>query len=406
MVSTTPKAAWRNVLILVLAQATLGSQVTMIFTIGGLIGIEMAPTPCLATLPLTMIILGSTTTAPWLSVVMQKFGRRVGFWVGALGGLAGSIVAFQAIGSNNFWLFLFGSYLTGIYHSSQGFFRFAATDSAPSHFKSKAISYVLAGGLVSALVGPQAVKATKELTEVSYGGSYLAAMALNLAGMAILFFLREPDRASSEILNKPARSRLKLLSQPVIAVSIICALVSYSMMNLVMTSAPIAIVGCGYTTARASDVVSAHVVAMFLPSFFTGNLINRFGEQKVIAVGLVILAAAGVIGLTGVTLSNFFIGLILLGIGWNFGYIGATTLLTSSTPAHEQPVVQGMNEMFVSGSVMLASLTSGGLLNCSGSSVQQGWNLVNIAMMSLVLLAAAALIWFWFNNKSLPENKI
>jgi MFS family permease len=179
----------------------------------------------------------------------------------------------------------------------------------------------------------------------------------------------------------------------------ICGMVSYSLMNLVMTSTPLAVVGCGFATAQAADVVSAHVLAMFVPSFFTGHLIARYGERTIIAIGLVILGAAGLAGLSGVELGNFFVALVLLGIGWNFGYIGATSLLTTAYRPEERGRVQGMNDFAVFGMVALASLTSGGLMNCSGGDAVDGWQAVNLAMLPMLALAGGALIWLSISRR-------
>ncbi|HKK97525.1 MAG TPA: MFS transporter, partial [Marivita sp.] len=189
------------------------------------------------------------------------------------------------------------------------------------------------------------------------------------------------------------RTRLELLKTPRIAVAIICAMVTYALMNLVMTSTPLAVVGCGFTPGNAADIVSAHVLAMFIPSFFTGHLIVRFGVEKILATGLVILAAAGAVALQGVDIANFYIALILLGFGWNFGFIGATTMLTASHEPHERGRVQGMNDVLVFGGVTVASLASGGLLNCSGGSAVEGWSAVNMAMAPFLMLAGGALLW-------------
>jgi MFS family permease len=170
-------------------------------------------------------------------------------------------------------------------------------------------------------------------------------------------------------------------------------MVAYSLMNLVMTSTPLAVVGCGFTKNNANDIVSAHVLAMFAPSFFTGHLIARFGVEKIIAAGLVILLGAGIVALSGVTLGNFFGALILLGLGWNFGFIGATSMLAASHAPHERGVVQGMNDMIVFGMVTIASLSSGSLMNCSGGTAVEGWTAVNLAMVPFLVLAGGALIW-------------
>ena len=218
-------------------------------------------------------------------------------------------------------------------------------------------------------------------------------MALNVIGMAIFFALDIPRPPVPALDAPPGRSRRELLTEPAILVAVICGMVSYALMNLVMTSTPLAVVGCGFSVADASNVVSAHVLAMFAPSFFTGHLIARFGSERIVATGLVILALAGLVGLSGVTLGNFFGALILLGIGWNFGFIGATTMLTTTHAPHERGRVQGMNDAIVMGCVTLASLSSGGLMNCAGGDVVEGWNAVNIAMVPFLALAGGALIW-------------
>jgi len=395
------RLARRNVAVLVALQAVLGSQITMVFVIGGLAGQMLAPNPCLATMPITMVVLGSMTTAPWLSPLMQRRGRVTGFVIGATGGLIGSLLAAYGVSTGSFWLLLLGSYLTGTYMSAQGFYRFAATDTASDAFRPKAISYVMAGGLLSALIGPQLVKVTDGLTGVPFVGTYLVAAAITAIGMFLFLLLDLPKpKPQNPATALPVRSIGQLLRTPAIGVAVIVAMVSYALMNLVMTSTPLAVVGCGFTKGNAADIVSAHVLAMFAPSFFTGHLIARFGAVRIMAAGLAILAAAGGVALSGVELTQFFVALILLGIGWNFGFIGATALLTASHPAHERGRVQGMNDFIVFGCVTIASLSSGGLMNCAGQDVVHGWNAVNLAMIPFLALAGGALIWLVLRPKS------
>jgi MFS family permease len=391
--------AKRNVAVLVAAQAILGSQITMIFVVGGLAGLMIAPTPALATLPISLIVFGSMTTAPWLSSVMQRFGRKTGFFVGAIGGAIGSMVAAYGLYIDSFPTFLIGSYFTGIYMSAQGFYRFAAADTASEAFRPKAISYVMAGGLISALIGPQLVKVTTDMTVVPFMGTYAVALLINLVGMAMFLFLDLPTPPKPKPGAAPARSRLDLLRDPRIAVAVICGMVAYALMNLMMTSTPLAVVGCGFTTGNAADIVSAHVIAMFAPSFFTGHLIARFGATRIVAIGLFLLAGAGVIALTGVELYQFFGALILLGVGWNFGFIGATAMLQSAHAPEERGRVQGMNDFMVFGCVTVASLTSG-ILMTSGVDAEAGWTAVNIAMIPFLTLAGAALIWLSLRPQS------
>lgn len=385
--------ARRNVMVLVAAQAILGSQMPMIFIIGGLAGQSLAKNACWATLPISLIVLGSMLTATPLSAFMHRFGRRAGFILTSLGGAVGAAVGALGLYHASFELFLLGSFLTGIYMSGQGFYRFAAADTASDSFRPKAISYVMAGGLLSAVLGPQLVKVTAESMFVPFLGTYLAVIVLNLGGMALFAFLDIPKPQKPAPGATTGRSRMELLKTPRIAVAIICATVSYALMNLVMTSTPLAVVGCGFDTADAANIVSAHVLAMYAPSFVTGHLIARFGVERIVGLGLFILAVSGGVALTGVELEHFFVALVLLGIGWNFGFIGATAMLTTAHAPEERGKVQGMNDLIVFGGVTLASLSSGTLMNCSGSTTEAGWQLVNIAMVPFLVLAGGALIW-------------
>lgn len=390
--------ARRNVAVLVMAQAILGSQMPLIFTVGGLAGLMIAPSPALATIPISLIVFGSMTTAPWLSALMQRYGRRAGFLAGSMGGAAGAATAGYGLWIDNFALFLIGSYLTGIYMSAQGFYRFAATDTASPAFRPKAISYVMAGGLLSALVGPQLVKLTVDATVVPFVGAYMAVVVINLGGSVLFAFLDVPKPVPPAPGTSTGRSRMELLRDPKIAVAVICGMVSYALMNLMMTSTPLAVVGCGFTTGNAADIVSAHVIAMFAPSFFTGHLIARFGAMRIVAIGLFLLALAGGVALTGVELTQFFVALVLLGIGWNFGFIGATAMLTQAHAPEERGRVQGMNDFLVFGCVTVASLASG-LMMSFGDDVQTGWTAVNLAMLPFLILAGAALIWLALRPK-------
>ena len=389
----TPSSAdKRNVIILITAQAVLGAQMPALFVVGGLAGQMLAQNICFATLPISIIVFGSMTTAPWLSRFMIRFGRRAGFILGAIAGPIGAPLGAYAIWNGSFVLLWLARLLSGVFMSSQGFYRFAASDMTTGEFRTKAIYYVMAGGLVSAIAGPQIVKLSSDAMVIPFVGLYLAVGAINIVGMLILSLLRIPSPHAQKITSQ-GRSLLELLQSPRIFVSILCAMVTYALMNLVMTATPLAVVGCGYTQNNAADIVMLHVIGMFAPSFFTGHLINRFGVERIIGIGLAILGLAGLTHLAGITLTNFFVGLLFLGIGWNFGFIGATTMLANAHNVAERGRVQGMNDFAVFGFVTLASLASGGLLNCSGTDVIAGWNLVNYAMVPFLGLAGAALYW-------------
>ena len=386
--------AKKNVIVLVIAQALVGAQMPIVFTIAGLAGMSLASNPCWATLPISLTVLANTLIANPMSWFMGRYGRRAGFWLGSFGGTLGALIGAYALTQSSFPLFLVGAFFTGWYQSAQGFFRFAAADTASDAFRPKAISYVLAGGLVSAIVGPQLVKLTAEAMLVPFLGSYIAVVVLNLIGIVIFAFVDIPKPESQAEAGHPAgRSTWEMLKTPTIFVSIVIAMVSYALMNLLMTSTPLAVVGCGFETGTAANIVSAHVLAMYVPSFFTGHLIARFGARWISATGLAIIGVAGVVGLMGVQLENFYIALILLGIGWNFGFIGATTMLAGAHESYERGKIQGVNDMMVFGGVTLASLSSGALMNCSGNGAAEGWMAVNLASMPLLVLAGAALIW-------------
>jgi MFS family permease len=389
---------YRNVATLVAAQGFLGLQLPMIFTIGGLAGLTLSPTPCLATLPITATVFGSMMAARPLSALMQRHGRRAGFWLGTFASATGAVIASLGLYYHSFLLFTLGSFLIGVYQSAQGFFRFAAMDTASPEFRPKAVSWVLAGGLFGALFGPQLVKETSDYFVVPFLGSYMVVVLINLIG-SLLFFGLDIPKPVAQAGAATGRTTRALLKDPTILTAIIVAMVSYALMNLVMTSTPLAVVGCGFSRGDAANIVSAHVVAMFAPSFFTGHLIARFGTMKIMWSGLAFLMLAGIADLSGVELTNFYAGLILLGVGWNFGFIGATSLLASAHKPEERGRVQGLNDMLVFGFVTVASLASGGLMNCAGGSVVQGWNTVNLAMIPFLALAGATLIWLALKPK-------
>jgi len=387
------RRARRNVAVLVAAQAVLGAQMPMIFVVAGLAGQSLASNICFATLPISLIVLGSMLSATPVSHLMQTYGRRAGFMLGAGAGAIGGAIGAYGLYVASFPIFLLGSLITGTYMSAQGFYRFAAADTASDGFRPKAISYVMAGGLLSAIIGPQLVKLTAQSMVIPFLGTYLAVIALNLGG-AFLFLLLDIPKPPIPSEDAPrGRTRMELLKTPRIAVAVICAMVAYALMNLVMTSTPLAVVGCGFTENNAADIVTAHVLAMYVPSFFTGHLIARFGVERIVATGLLILAAAGAVALQGIEISNFFAALILLGLGWNFGFIGATTMLAGAHAPHERGRMQGLNDLLVFGGVTFASLASGGLMNCSGGDAETGWTAVNLAMAPFLALAGGALIW-------------
>jgi MFS family permease len=384
------RIARRNVAVLVAAQAILGAQMPILFILGGLAGQTLAQNKALATLPISALVLVSMFAAPALSALMGRHGRRAGFLLGALAGAAGGALGAWALVTGSFPLLVAGSALAGVYMAGQGFYRFAAADSASPAFRPKAISWVMAGGLLSAIIGPELTKATREaLAPVPFAGAYVAVAALNLAGGLLFFLFVEPPAAARAALTAQGSGRPlgEIVRQPRVAVAMICAMVAYALMNMVMTSTPLAIVGCGFDPDDAAGVVQAHVLAMFAPSFFTGWIIRRIGVEATIATGLGLLGACAAVALSGVALEQFYAALVLLGVGWNFGFIGATTMLTGAYRPEERAKVQGFNDFLVFGLVAVASFSSGALMDA------MGWEAVNLAMAPFLAFAGAALIW-------------
>ncbi len=379
----------RNVAILFLAQGILGAQIPINFILGGLAGALLAENRALATLPISLIVLVAMFVAPGASLFMGRFGRRAGFLLGSAAGAIGGVLAVRALFIGQFELLLLGAAFTGVFQAFLSFFRFAAADTASEEFKPKAIALVLGAGLINALIGPEIVRVLSDgLDPVPYAGAYAAVVGLNFIGAFILLFLRIPKPAQRDSAGVDARPLSVIFREPKVITAVLCAMVSYAVMNLVMTSTPLAIVGQGFTTGHAADVVRWHVLAMFAPSFVTGHIIARFGHLRVIGTGLVLLGSCSAIALSGVELHHFYIALVVLGIGWNFGFIGATSLLATAHSPGEQAKVQGLNDFLVFGLVALASFSSGALLNAFG------WTAVQLAIVPSVLVALAVIAWY------------
>ncbi len=393
--------ARHNVLILSFAGAILGSQLPVHFLLGGLAGQILAPNKSLATLPISVTILVSMFAAPTLATFMNRYGRKPGFFLGVLGGGLGAICSVYALSINSFTLFIVGAGLAGVYMAAQGQYRFAATDIASPAFRPKAISWVMTGGLASAVIGTQIIKLTSNILEpIPFAGSFVAVALLNLFASPLLFWLKLPRSSSFKRTNTihphhlHPRSMKEIFGQPRLRVAVFCGMVFYALMNLVMTSTPLVIVGCGFSVDESANVIMAHVLAMFGPSFFTGHLIIRFGAEKIIATGLILLSLCGAIAITGVTLLHFYTALVLLGLGWNFGFIGATDMLTSIHRPEERAKVQGLNDFLVFGLVAVASFSSGALLNGLGNGdIVYGWSVVNYTMVPFLILAGGVLVW-------------
>ncbi|MGQ7792750.1 MFS transporter [Faunimonas sp. B44] len=370
--------ARRNAFVLAAAQAIGGAVAPINIAVSALAGsVLLGANQILATAPVTAFVVGTAAGAVPAALLMRRFGRRMGAIIGMFVGAAGGLLAADAMVVHLFPLLVAACFLMGFASAFVQQFRFAAADTASPAFRPKAISWVLAGGVVSAIVGPQAVIHFGDVfAPVPFAGAFVAAAGLSLTGALILVFLDAPrptvsrDRTAGRPLGAIAR-------QPRFILAVTCAVVTYALMNLVMTAAPLAMVHHGHHHSEAALGIQWHVLAMFAPSFFTGNLIGRFGADAIVGVGLLLLIACSLVALTGVDLMQFWSALVLLGVGWNLGFIGGTTMLAETYRPEEKERVQALNDLLVFGFVALASLASGGLL------VGGGWSAVNMMVLPI-----------------------
>lgn len=393
MIAAGQVQARRTAIVLSAAQAVLGSAGPICFALGALAGhFMLGSDKSLATAPLTGYSVGMAVGALPAAWVIRRLGHRDGFLSGACVSAIGGLIAAFALFQSGFWLFALGLSIIGMGNAFVQQFRFAAADNAPPEFKARAISLVLAGGIVTAVLGPQAVIYTHDLfAPVPFAGSFVALIGLSVIGGAILFFLPARTRIKTEKATKyTGRPLVEIISQPRYAVALLCAVGSYSMMTFVMTGAPLAMVGCGFSADQATLGISWHVMAMFAPSFFTGRLIHRFGATTIVTSGFVLLIACALVALSGIELWQFWTALILLGLGWNFAFIGATSIVASCYHPEEKGKAQGFHDFVLFSSVAFASLMSGAVYNA------WGWEMLAaivlpVAGLCLVLLAAQRL---------------
>lgn len=393
--------AKRNVFLLSAAQSVAGAAAPLSISIGGLAGFYLLGTDkSLATVPITAFNVGTALIALPAAMLMRRIGRRLGFMTGASVAICGMLIAGSALMVSNFWMFALGLMAIGGGNSFTQQYRFAAADQGDAKFKVKAISWVLAGGVGAAVIGPQVVIFARDLmAPVEFAGAYFAGVGLLLCGILILSFLKfEKPLTKHERANEDTgRPLFEIITQPRFMVSLICAIGSYTLMAFVMTGAPLAMIGCGISITDSTLGIQWHVMAMFGPSFFTGHLIARFGKEKVVATGLVILIGCALVALSGLELWKFWLALILLGIGWNFGFIGATAMLTDCYRPEEKSKAQGANDFILFSSVAFASFMSGQTLNA------YGWTGLNLVVFPVVVLCLAALLYLVRHERKIAE---
>jgi MFS family permease len=378
--------ARRNAMVLAVAQALAGGNNTVIVSTASIVGAVLAPDKGLATLPITAMVIGmwfGTLPVGWLA---RRFGRRFALQTGSVFGILSGLISYSAVMHGQFWLLLIGTFCGGLYAAAHQSYRFAAADTASEAFRPKVVSWVLAGGVFAAVIGPQLVIFTKDLLSPHmFAASYLGQSACALLAAIVLMFVKIPPLPATRVEN--ARPLAEIVRAPRFIVAVACGMASYAMMNMVMTSAPLAMVGCGHSVTDATLGIQWHVLAMYAPSFITGGLIARFGVERITGIGLGLIALTAVVGIAGITVAHFWSALVLLGVGWNLAFIGATTMVTQCHRPHERNKVQAFNDFLIFGSMAVASFSSGQLLE------YLGWQAINEVIFPTILVAGAMLAW-------------
>jgi MFS family permease len=378
--------AGKNVAVLAACQALLLANNSTVIALNGLAGYALAVDKTLATLPVTTWVIGAALTTYFASLLMKRIGRRAGFTCGAVIGMIGAGVCAAALMLASFWLFCFGTLVIGVYNAFGQYYRFAAADAASHDFKARAISYVLAGGLVGGIIGPATSRLTIDLLPITYVAAYLSLIGFMLLVVVLLRWLDIPPPTDAES-GSTGRPLARIIAQPAFVVALLGGAFSYGVMNLLMTATPLAMSVCGHPYSAAATVISSHVVGMYAPSFITGDLIRRFGAPNVMLGGVAVNVICIGIALAGVEIVHFWAALVLLGVGWNFLYIGATALLTETYRPAEKAKAQGANDCFIFLTIATSSFSSGLILE------RNGWETLNYAALPFVVAIGVAVAW-------------
>jgi MFS family permease len=384
--------------VLATLQALLLTNNVTLIAISGLAGLALAEDKALATLPVTGYVLGAAVFSMLAARLMRRLGRRYGYSVGAILGCVGALLAAWAVSIGSLWMLASATFVTGIYNAFGASYRFAAADVADAYrpgFRARAISLVLAGGIAGGIVGPEVSKITRGMLPATYAGSYLALAGFAVLSLLLAQFLRLP-KAADTLAAGSARPLMEILRQPTCWVAVLTAAGAYGIMNLLMVATPLAMEMCTHPFAATALVLQWHVIGMFLPGLFTGGLITRFGVLPIILTGCTLMFACIAVALNGVEIHHFVVALTLLGVGWNFAYTGATTLLTRCYRPAEKTRVQGFNDMVVFVTMITSSASSGVLLN------RNGWVLLNYLSIPFVAIVVVAILRLALRRDQMP----
>ena len=385
----------RNLLLLALCQGLFLTNNVTFIAINGLVGLQLAPLGWMATLPVTGYVVGAATSTALVARLQSRFGRKRSFQFGLIVAALTAALCALAVTVGSFWLLVTATVLAGFYSANAQLYRFAGPELAAPSYKERAISLVLAGGIVGAFVGPNLASATRTMMPVAFAGSYLALIGVALLSLLALSFIRFPAHVAPQRGAGSGRPLAEIARQPEFIVAVTAAALGYGVMNLLMAATPLAMQQCRHPFDSAALVLEWHVLGMFVPSFFTGHLIKRFGALPVMAAGALLNFACVAVALSGVDLMQFLVALFLLGVGWNFLFTGGTTLLTATYRPEEKTKVQGAMDFCVFTTMALTSFASGALVTT------QGWTWLNIG--SLLPIGAVSLALLWLMSKPVPR---
>lgn len=384
----------RNVPLLAICQALMMSGMSLIIATAALVGFALAEDKSLATLPLAAQYIATMLTSIPAAMLMDRIGRKTGFMIATVFGASGATIAMLAVAGGEFWFFLVGTMLIGVFNGFGTYFRFAAADAVSEEKKSRAISFIMVGGVVAAFVGPNMANLTRDwLYTVEFAGSYAAVVSFYIIAFFVMAFLKLPHREdNAEELSYVQRPLKTIVSQPKFIVALLCGMFGYGVMTLVMTATPLAMHNHAHSFANTSFVIQWHILGMFAPSFFTGHLIKRFGELPIMILGVLFGLACVAINLLGSSVAHFWVALVLLGMSWNFLFVGATSLLTATYHQNERAKAQALNDFVVFTTVAVASLSAGAL------QYQFGWQVVNVGVLPMLAIMLTALLWLKYKN--------
>lgn len=388
----------RNLYLLAICQGLFLVNNVVFIAINGLIGLSLAPMGWMATLPVMGYVVGGALSTTLVARTQSAWGRKVSFQIGLAVGFASTLLCAWAVTDKNFWLLVCATVIAGYYSANGQLYRFAAAELAAPAFRDKAISLVLAGGLIGAIAGPNLATHTRNLFPVPFAGAYLALALIALVSMLLMAGLAFPPVAPKVAGSSTGRPMGEIMRQPVFIVSTLGAALGYGVMNLLMASTPLAMQVCSLPFEDAAMVLQWHVVGMFAPGFFTGALIKRFGVLQIMAVGVALNAACIAVALSGAGIGQFVVALFLLGVGWNFLFTGGTSLSMQAYRPEEKDRVQGMINFCVFGVMALSSFASGALVTT------QGWEMLNLGSLVPVVLTATTLAWFALRSPAAPPK--